>query len=64
MADSDYSVGDKKARPDGRAVAIKNEIPNPAVGWSVMTVDQGGHHTDYAEVESWPDLAFEPTEEG
>jgi hypothetical protein len=58
-AEGDYVVGELKVRPDGRAVAIRNEIPNAAVSWSVMTVDQGGHHTDYNEVKDWPDLPYE-----
>ena len=41
-----------RVSPNGRAVAIKNELPG-VNDWSVMTVDHGGHHTTFKEVADW-----------
>jgi hypothetical protein len=50
----DYPTGALKRSPDGRAFAVKNELRPD--GWSVMTVDQGGHNTTLDEVKDWPDV--------
>ena len=51
-------MAEVRIAPDGRAVAIKNELSPD--GWSVMTVDKGGHHTEDAEeVAEWPAAAAE-----
>lgn len=51
---ADYPVGSLKVSPDRRAFATKNELRPD--GWSVMTVDQGGHNTTLDEVKDWDDV--------
>lgn len=53
-----YNTGAVKQDPASLAVAVRTNITDPDNNkdWGVMTVDRGGHYTNWDEVGGWPDI--------
>lgn len=48
--------GTVRQNPETLAVAVRNALSNPAIGWTITTLDNGSHYDDGTECAEWPEM--------